>query len=58
MLSGPARYVLLGTSTMTLLGLLKLNMVSGPGITQSIRGLWTPPVREAKAPAKKGFLGH
>ena len=56
---GPARYVLLGTSTMTFLGLLKLNMISGPGITESIRGLWHRPKKEAPAtPAKKGFLGH
>jgi hypothetical protein len=41
---------------MTFLGLLKLNLISGPGITESIRGLWRRPKAppQGAAPTKKG----
>eukprot|EP00955_Chlamydomonas_euryale_P107786 365800-Chlamydomonas_euryale.AAC.39 len=45
----PARVGLLGASAITYLGLMKLNL-AGPGITDSIRGLWR---RSEPAAAKK-----
>lgn len=40
--AGPARYGLLGTSLITYLGLMKLNL-AGPGITDMVRSLWRKP---------------
>lgn len=49
-LAGPSRYALLGASSVTFLGLLKLNLF-GPGITETVRMLWRRP--DKAAPAKK-----
>jgi succinate dehydrogenase (ubiquinone) membrane anchor subunit len=40
-----ARYVLLGATTVTLLGLLKLNL-SGPGLTETFKSLWRAEKKE------------
>jgi succinate dehydrogenase (ubiquinone) membrane anchor subunit len=45
-LAGPVRAGLLGTSAITALGLLRLNLF-GPGITACVKGLWA-----GKQPAK------
>eukprot|EP00631_Chrysoreinhardia_giraudii_P004189 CAMPEP_0197421850 /NCGR_PEP_ID=MMETSP1170-20131217/11799_1 /TAXON_ID=54406 /ORGANISM="Sarcinochrysis sp, Strain CCMP770" /LENGTH=117 /DNA_ID=CAMNT_0042949135 /DNA_START=23 /DNA_END=379 /DNA_ORIENTATION=+ len=41
---GPARIVMLGITTMTTAGLIKLN-VQGPGIIGTLKGLWKPPAK-------------
>ncbi|EWM21298.1 succinate dehydrogenase subunit 4 [Nannochloropsis gaditana] len=40
-----ARYVLLGATTVTVLGLLKLNL-SGPGLTETYKSLWRAEKKE------------
>ncbi|KAG1673288.1 hypothetical protein FOA52_002568 [Chlamydomonas sp. UWO 241] len=42
---GPARLGLVALSGMTFLGLMKLNL-TGPGITDSVRGLWRKPEKK------------
>jgi succinate dehydrogenase (ubiquinone) membrane anchor subunit len=42
---------MLGASAITAIGLLKLNM-TGPGITQTVKGLWHRPPKGSAAPAK------
>lgn len=41
-LIGPARWVMLGVTVSTALGLTKLNL-TGPGITETIKSLWRRP---------------
>ena len=42
---GPLRVVMLGVTGVTLLGILKLN-VSGPGLTETVKGLWRSKVSD------------
>ena len=41
-LLGPARFALLGLTSVTVLGLLKLNLF-GDGMTKSVKSLWRKP---------------
>lgn len=47
-----ARYVLLGVTGITLLGLLKVNLV-GPGITETYKSLWRERATEEEGPSKE-----
>mmetsp|Transcript_12943 Transcript_12943/g.22785 ORF Transcript_12943/g.22785 Transcript_12943/m.22785 type:complete len:141 (-) Transcript_12943:339-761(-) len=39
---GPARYIMLGATGVTMAGLLKLNL-TGPGVTESVKSMWRKP---------------
>ncbi|KXZ42626.1 hypothetical protein GPECTOR_129g556 [Gonium pectorale] len=45
---GPARLGVLGMSVVTYLGIMKVNL-SGPGLTETVRGLWRKPEKAAAA---------
>lgn len=50
--AGPARIGVLGMSTITYLGLTKLNLF-GEGITETVKGLWRRPAPPPKPLPKK-----
>lgn len=39
---GPARVAVLGATLITYLGIMKVNL-SGPGLTETVKGLWAKP---------------
>ena len=47
-----ARYLLLGATGLTILGLLKLNLM-GPGLTETYKSLWREKPAESAAVEKK-----